>query len=49
MVALLKYGSGVPFYRLERTASERRDSRCSSTQWEIVAHTAQRIRRHWTS
>ncbi len=43
MVALLKYGSGVPFYRLERLQASVQIPLPASTQWEIVAHTALRI------
>lgn len=43
MVALLKYGSGVPFYRLERLQASVRMPLPASTQWEIVADTAHRI------
>ncbi len=43
MVALLKYGSGVPFYRLERLQANVQIPLPASTQWEIVAHTATRI------
>jgi transposase len=41
MVALLKYGSGVPFNRLERLQSNLEVPLPASTQWEIVAETAQ--------
>lgn len=40
MVALLKYGSGVPFYRLERLQDNLEIPLPASTQWEIVAETA---------
>ena len=43
MVALLKYGSGVPFYRLERLQANVQIPLPASTQWEIVADTATRI------
>jgi transposase len=43
MVALLKYGSGVPFHRLERLQANVRIPLPASTQWEIVADTATRI------
>jgi hypothetical protein len=41
MVALLKYGSGVPFNRLERLQSNLEIPLPASTQWEIVAKAAQ--------
>jgi transposase len=40
MVALLKYGSGVPFYRLERLQNNLEIPLPASTQWEIVSETA---------
>ncbi len=44
MVALLKYGSGMPFHRLERLQATLQIPLPASTQWEIVAETAMRIR-----
>jgi hypothetical protein len=43
MIALLKYGSGVPFYRLERLQAHVGVPLPASTQWEIVAHLATRL------
>lgn len=43
MVALLKYGSGLPFHRLERLQANLQIPLPASTQWEIVAETATRI------
>ena len=43
MVALLKYGSGLPFYRLERLQATVQIPLPASTQWEIVRETAGRI------
>jgi hypothetical protein len=43
MVALLKYGSGVPFHRLERLQASVDIPLPASTQWEIVAEAASRI------
>jgi transposase len=43
MVALLKYGSGMPFHRLERLQANLQIPLPASTQWEIVADTAARI------
>jgi transposase len=40
MIALLKYGSGVPFYRQERLQEKLGIPLPASTQWEIVAETA---------
>ena len=36
MIALLKYGSGMPFYRLEKLEKALWTWLPSSTQWEIV-------------
>jgi transposase len=43
MVALLKYGSGMPFHRLERLQANLQMPLPASTQWEIVADTATRL------
>jgi hypothetical protein len=40
MVALLKYGVGVPFHRLERLQANVQIPLPASTQWEMVAQTA---------
>jgi len=40
MIALLKYGSGLPFHRLERLQDSLGIPLPASTQWEIVAETA---------
>ena len=40
MVALLKYGVGVPFHRLERLQTDVQIPVPASTQWEMVAKTA---------
>jgi len=40
MIALLKYGSGVPFHRLERLQATMAIPLPASTQWEIVATAA---------
>ena len=40
MVALLKYGVGVPFHRLERLQANLQIPLPASTQWEMVAETA---------
>lgn len=44
MMGLLKYGSGVPFYRLEGLESSLGIPLPASTQWEIVAATAELLR-----
>jgi len=43
MIALLKYGSGVPFHRLERLQANMQIPLPASTQWEIVATTARAL------
>jgi hypothetical protein len=43
MIALLKYGSGLPFYRLEGLQRNMEIPLPASTQWEIVAETAEWI------
>jgi transposase len=43
MIALLKYGSGLPFYRLEQLQGSLEIPLPASTQWEIVAETAEWI------
>jgi transposase len=40
MIALLRYGNGFPFYRLEGLEASLGTPLPSSTQWEIVAETA---------
>jgi transposase len=44
MIGLLKYGSGVPFYRLAGLEGNLGIPLPASTQWEIVAETAELIR-----
>ncbi len=44
MIGLLKYGSGVPFYRLAGLEEGLGIPLPASTQWEIVAETAEVIR-----
>jgi transposase len=44
MIGLLKYGSGVPFYRLAGLEGNLGIPLPASTQWEIVAETAEVIR-----
>ena len=44
MIALLKYGSGMPFYRLEKLEDLLGIPLPASTQWEIVEETAEVIK-----
>ena len=44
MIAQLKYGSGVPFYRLERLESQLGIPLPAATQWEIVEEAAELIK-----
>jgi hypothetical protein len=43
MIALLKYGSGMPFNRIERLQGSLGVPLAASTQWEIVEQVADRI------
>ena len=43
MVAVFKYGTGVPFYRMERLQANLGIPLPASTQWEMVLSAAQRI------
>ena len=43
MIALLKYGGGLPFIRLERLEGSRGIPLPAATQWEIVRDSADRI------
>jgi transposase len=43
MIALLKYGSGLPFYRLEGLQASLQMPLPSSTQWDIVHECAQTL------
>jgi transposase len=43
MIALLKYGSGLPFNRLERLEGSLGIPLPAATQWEIVQHSAGKI------
>lgn len=47
MVTLLTYGRGMPFYRLEQRQANLQIPLPASTQWEMVADTAERIRPAW--
>ncbi|HVI77386.1 MAG TPA: hypothetical protein VM715_04355, partial [Candidatus Acidoferrum sp.] len=44
MIALLKYGSGMPFYRLEKMEHLLGIPLPASTQWEIVEEGAEVIK-----
>ena len=44
MIAQLKYGSGVPFYRLARLQSSLGIPMPAATQWEIVEEAAEMIK-----
>jgi transposase len=44
MIALLKYGSGMPFHRLERLQADLQIPLPASTQWEIVEDLARTLR-----
>lgn len=44
MIALLKYGSGMPFHRLERLQADLQIPLPASTQWEIVEALAAQLR-----
>mgnify|MGYP001044459834 CR=1 FL=1 len=44
LAALLKYGAGLPFYRLERLQESLGVPLPAATQWEIVEDVAQRLR-----
>ncbi|MGH9608807.1 MAG: IS66 family transposase [Bryobacteraceae bacterium] len=47
MIALLKYGTGVPFKRLERLEGQLGMPLAAATQWELVAAAAQLLRAVW--
>jgi hypothetical protein len=47
MVALLKYGTGVPFYRLEQLQKSLGIPLPASTQWEMVKEAAEAIEPAW--
>jgi len=47
MIALLKYGSGLPFHRMERLESHLGIPLPAATQWEIVAEVAARLTPVW--
>jgi len=47
MMALLKYGSGVPFHRLERLQENVKIPLPASTQWGLMKETAERLEPVW--
>ena len=47
MLALLKYGTGVPFHRLERLQEHLGMPLPAATQWDLMAAGAKRIRPAW--
>jgi hypothetical protein len=47
MIALLKYGTGLPFHRLARLQTMLQIPLPASTQWEIVADLARRLQPVW--
>src|SRR5947209_452997 len=47
MIAQLKYGSGVPFYRLEKLQASVGIPLPASTQWEIAAESAELLQPAW--
>jgi len=47
MIALAKYGSGIPFYRLERMQASLQVPLPAATQWEIVAEVARQVKPVW--
>ena len=47
MIALLKYGTGVPFKRLERLQGQLGMPLAAATQWELLAAAAQLLRAVW--
>lgn len=47
MVALLKYGTGLPFYRLERLQKSLGIPLPASTQWQMVKEAAEAIEPAW--
>jgi transposase len=47
MIALLKYGSGFPFHRLEQLQASLGVPLPASTQWEIVEPAAQLVKPAW--
>jgi hypothetical protein len=49
MIALLKYGTGMPFKRLERLQAQLGMPLPAATQWELMADAANYSGWHWRS
>jgi transposase len=47
MLALLKYGTGIPFYRLEKLQHQLGIPLPAATQWELLEAAAQAYRPAW--
>lgn len=47
MLALLKYGAGTPFHRLERLQRQLGIPMPATTQWDLLAATASRLQPAW--
>ena len=47
MIALLKYGCGLPFYRIEKLGGNLKIPLPSSTQWEVVEEAAHSLEAVW--
>jgi transposase len=47
MIAVLKYGTGVPFQRLERLQAQMGMPLSAATQWDLMAAAAELIRSAW--
>ena len=47
MIALAKYGSGIPFYRLEGMQASLGVPLPAATQWDIVAEVARQVKPVW--
>ena len=47
MIALLKYGTGVPFNRMERLETQLGIPLPAATQWELMEAAAEQLKRIW--
>src|SRR5271165_5553576 len=47
MIALLKYGTGVPFNRMERLETQLGTPLPAATQWELMEAAAKQLKRIW--
>jgi len=43
VIACMKYGAGIPFYRLERLQQSMQTPLPASTQWDVVEHVADEV------